>query len=197
MEALIARIRPVKGSTMIARLCLAVTLAAVSTAASAHITFAEPQAPAGSYYAGSLRVTHGCGASPTVSIRVAIPEGVDTARPQPKAGWTLRIEHAPLAHPFASESGTMVTERVTAITWTGNLPADEFDQFGLMLKLPAKVGPLYFPTRQTCASGENGWVNVPATPDAWHATKLPAPMLIVTAAPGSAPMDMGPMHMGH
>ena len=81
---------------------------------------------------------------------------------------------------------------MTAITWTGALPADEFDQFGMMLKLPAATGPLYFPTTQRCVVGSNAWVTKPATPDAWHATRMPAPMLIVTDAAASAPMD----HMG-
>jgi uncharacterized protein YcnI len=170
--------------------CFASALLLASTAASAHIVFAEPQAAAGGYYAGFLRVSHSCGASPTVSIRVEIPAGVDSARPQPKPGWTLAVEHAPLAQPIHSESGALVTERVSAVTWTGNLPADEFDQFGLMMKLPAEAGPLYFPTTQRCAAGVNAWVNKPATPAAWHSTPMPAPMLILTEAAAGAPMDM-------
>ena len=179
------------------RVILAVAAILTSTAASAHITFAESEAQPGSYYAGFLRVSHGCEASPTVSIRVEIPGGIDVARPQPKPGWTLAIEHEPLARSIRSEMGSLVKERVSAITWTGNLPADEFDQFGIMLKLPASAGPLYFPTVQRCASGSNAWVNRPATPDAWHATKMPAPMLVViSGASTTTAASMAMDHMG-
>lgn len=149
-------------------------------AARAHLVFAEPQAVAGSYYAGFLRVTHGCGAADTLSIRVEIPADVVSARPQPKPGWTLAVEHKPLATPIRGEGGALITERVSAITWTGRLPADQFDQFGIMMKLPATPGALYFPTVQRCTSGSNDWVNLPATPEAWHATKDPAPILTLT-----------------
>lgn len=152
--------------------------------AHAHIVFADPQATAGSYYAGFLRVSHGCGLADTVSIRVEIPAGVLSARPQPKPGWTLAVEHAPLPKPIQGEGGTTITQRVAAITWTGRLPADQFDQFGIMMKLPGAPGALYFPTTQRCTSGSNAWVNLPASPEAWHATKNPAPMLMLTAAHG-------------
>ncbi|QKR98502.1 YcnI family protein [Sphingomonas sp. CL5.1] len=161
---------------------LAAVSALTGAAAEAHIVFAEPEAPAGGYHAGFLRVTHGCGDSPTRSIRVEIPEGVISARPQPKAGWTLAIEHQPLKAAVKGEGGALVTERVSAITWTGDLAADQFDQFGVMMKLPAAAGPLYFRTVQRCAVGSNDWVNIPASPAAWHMTAMPAPMLLLRAA---------------
>lgn len=156
--------------------------ALLPAAAPAHIVFAEPEAPAGGYYAGFLRVSHGCGASPTRAIRVELPAGVISARPQPKPGWTLTIEQAPLAVPIRGEGGATITRRVSAITWTGTLPADQFDQFGIMMKLPADSGPLYFPTRQSCESGSNDWVNRPADPARWHETAMPAPVLMLRRA---------------
>lgn len=165
-----------------ARPILAAFALLLPAAAGAHIVFADPQAVAGSYYAGFLRVGHGCGPADTVSIRVEIPAGIVSARPQPKAGWTLTVEHAPLATPIKSEGGAVISERVAAITWTGRLPADQFDEFGIMMKLPDTAGPLYFPTVQRCTSGSNDWVNLPPSPEAWHATKSPAPMLVLTPA---------------
>lgn len=159
----------------------ALALAVVPTAAGAHIVFAEPQATAGGYHAAFLRVSHGCGESATVSIRVELPSGVIVARPQPKSGWTLKIERQPLATPVRGEGGGAITERVSAITWTGRLPADQFDQFGLMMKLPEIAGPLYFPTTQRCEVGVNAWTALPASPEQWHATPTPAPMLMLTA----------------
>lgn len=163
------------------------SLALTGAAASGHIVFAEPEAQAGSYYAGFLRVSHGCGESPTRSIRVEIPESVISARPQPKPGWTLAIEHQPLRKPITGEGGRLITERVSAITWTGELPSDQFDQFGVMMKLPPDAGPLYFRTVQRCAQGSNDWINIPAAPAAWHMTAMPAPMLVLRA---SAAHDM-------
>lgn len=162
---------------------IALAALCLSTGASAHVVFDQPQASAGGYYTGFLRVTHGCGESPTVSVRVDIPAGVVSARPQPKPGWTLKIDREPLATPIKSEGGAIITTRVTAVTWTGALPADEFDQFGVSLKLPDVAGPLYFPTTQRCATGVNAWTAIPASPEQWHATPSPAPMLILAAKP--------------
>lgn len=168
---------------------LLIALSLLAAPASAHIVFSQGEAPTGSYYAGFLRVSHGCGASATREVRVEIPESIASARPQPKPGWTVRIERAPLARPVPTEGGGTLTERVAAIVWTGGtLPADQWDQFGIMMKLPGTAGALYFPTRQRCEAGENAWVNIPASPDAWHATPSPAPMLVLTAPP-PMPMD--------
>jgi hypothetical protein len=158
-------------------LCLLAS--ALPCAAAAHVVFSEPAAQAGGYYTGFLRVSHGCGDSPTVSLRVAIPEGVVSAKPQPKPGWTLKIDTLPLAKPIAGEGGSQITQRVSAITWTGRLPIDEFDQFGLSLKLANAPGPLYFPTIQRCDKAENDWTMIPDSPEHWHALERPAPMLIV------------------
>lgn len=169
---------------------LSLIAAALPGAATAHIVFSEPQAEAGGYYAGFLRVGHGCGESATVSVRVSIPESIITARPQPKAGWTLKIEKVALVKPIVGEGGGQITQRVTAITWTGRLPIDEFDQFGLSMKLPDAAGPLYFPTVQRCDKGENDWTTIPDSPENWHHVDRPAPMLMLRSG---APME----HMNH
>ncbi|WP_174284573.1 YcnI family protein [Sphingomonas bacterium] len=165
----------------IARHCAALAATLTTTMAHAHIVFADPAGMAGSYYAGFLRVSHGCAGSPTTAIRVEIPVGVTVARPQPKPGWTLSIEKAPLPAPVRSEDGE-VRERVAAITWSGRLDPDQFDQFGIMLKLPAAPGPLYFPTLQQCATGRNAWTMIPAAGQPWHSVKSPAPVLEITPA---------------
>lgn len=161
---------------------LALACLSPSTAA-AHVVFAEPEAAPNSYYAGFLRVSHGCGDSPTRAIRVEIPDGVNVARPQPKSGWTLDIERAPLAASISGEGGHAITERVAAITWRGELPADQFDQFGIMMRLPDQTGPLYFRVTQTCAEGEQRWEQIPALGAAWHSAPHPAPVLTLVAPP--------------
>ncbi|MGE0829162.1 MAG: YcnI family protein [Hyphomonadaceae bacterium] len=151
-------------------------LALSAPAALAHVVLAEPRAEAGGYYAGFFRISHGCGASPTVAVRIEIPDGITTARPQPKAGWRLLVERETLAQPIQSEGG-LITERVRAITWRGRLPADQFDQFGIVMKLPAQAGPIYFRTIQTCADGERRWIDIPADGQAWGSLPNPAPVL--------------------
>ena len=147
----------------------------------AHVVFAEPEAAPNSYYAGFLRLSHGCGDSPTRSVRVEIPDGVNIARPQPKAGWTLGIERERLATPIRGEAGHEITERVTAITWSGELPADQFEVFGIMMRLPDQTGPLYFPVIQTCADGEQRWTEIPPAGAAWHSVPRPAPVVTLVA----------------
>lgn len=160
-------------------------LLVIAGSASAHVVFAEPQTAPNSYYAGFLRVSHGCDGSPTRAVRVEIPAGVDIARPQPKPGWTLEIEHEPLATPVRAEM-SMVTERVTAITWRGELPADQFDQFGIMMRLPDRSGPLYFRVTQICAEGMQSWTDIPAPGAAWNSVPHPAPVLTLATPTESA-----------
>lgn len=156
--------------------------AALAAPASAHIVFAPAEATAGSYYAGEFRVGHGCGDAATRAVRIEIPEGIMTARPRPKPGWSVAIERAPLATPILSE-GREQRDRVAAITWRGNLPSDQFDGFGLMLKLPAdRSGPLYLPVRQTCGDETVVWSEVAAAGHTGSPLKHPAPTLTVHPA---------------
>lgn len=155
----------------------------LASAASAHIVFAEPEAKPGAYYAGFLRVSHGCGDSPTHAIRVEIPEGVSIARPQPKPGWSLEIERTALATPIRAEGGHQITERVSAITWRGELPADQFDQFGIMMRLPEQSGIIYFPVVQSCANGATAWSQIPPPGAAWGSVPHPAPVLSLQTPP--------------
>ncbi|MBI1328972.1 MAG: DUF1775 domain-containing protein [Alphaproteobacteria bacterium] len=147
------------------RVFLAALLAAlVPLKASAHVVFADAMADPGVYYAGFLRVGHGCDGSPTLTLTVTIPDGVDMAHPQPKPGWTL-------------ETAKDKNGRVTSITWRGRLEADQFDQFGVLVKLPKVEGPLYFPTKQVCEKGEQNWSDIPKPEQDWHDVPHPAPVV--------------------
>jgi hypothetical protein len=159
--------------------------AAMATPAAAHVVLAQPQATSGGYYAGFFRVSHGCKGSPTVTLRIEIPEAVISAKPQPKPGWSHSVERTPLAEPRPSESGP-VTHRVTAITWRGRLDDAEFDQFGVMMRLPNQSEPLYFPVIQTCETGERRWTEVPRSGQSRHELESPAAMLELTPAVGAA-----------
>lgn len=167
------------------------TLAALllcATPASAHVTATPSSAPAASYAVVALRVGHGCGDAATTCLRVTIPEALRIARPQPKPGWRLEIEHAPLATP-ATVEGREQRDRVAAIRWTGSLPADQFDDFALLVKTPDSPGPLYLPVEQSCGGTVQYWAEQPGPGQSARDLKHPAPLLLIeppAADPGHA-----------
>jgi len=171
---------------------LVAALSGVCGAAGAHVVLTEPMAHAGAPYVGHFRVGHGCAGAATTAVEVRLPEGVTAAKPQPKPGWTLEIKREPLTQPVKGEGGGLLHERVAAVIWRGRLPDDEFDEFALMAKLPATLGPLYFPTLQTCEKGEERWTDIPAPGAAWGSVPHPAPVVTLEAG-GEDPMA----HMHH
>ncbi|MET1027087.1 MAG: YcnI family protein [Dongiaceae bacterium] len=153
-------------------------LLAAPTLAFAHITLETPEAAAGGYYKAVLRVPHGCAGSPTTAIRVQIPDGVQGAKPMPKPGWKLEVKKVKLQQPYQDE-GTTVTEDVGEIDWSGgNLPDAYYDEFIFRAKLPATEGKtIYFPVIQTCAKGEDKWIEIPAEGQGEDSVETPAPSL--------------------
>ncbi len=147
----------------------------VASAAQAHITLTPATAEAGHSFAGAFRVGHGCAGSATKGIRVVLPPAVTSARPQAKPGWTIKVEHA---------VGPEGKDRVAAIVWSGGLvPDDEYDDFGVMLGLPAKAGPVFIPVVQTCEAGESRWDEIPSPGTSLHSLKRPAAVVEVIAPP--------------
>ncbi|WP_454718247.1 YcnI family protein [Caulobacter segnis] len=148
-------------------------LALLATPAAAHVVAVPDTAKAGSYSAMAFRVGHACAAGDTtLKVRIEIPDGVASARPQVKPGWTYVIERDdPKAAP-------------TAITFEGRLPDEAFDDFAVLMKLPATGDKLVFPVIQTCEKGESQWTEVPSpeAPDA----KLNRPAPTVTLIPVDA-----------
>jgi uncharacterized protein YcnI len=144
------------------------TCAAVfcATPALAHVSVDPGEAKAGAYQVLRFRVGHGCGNAATTTLRIETPQGLASARPQPKPGWTLTIE----------TDG----ERVAALVWRGGLPADQFDEFAVLAKLPAAAGVLYFPVVQTCGSEESQWTEIPDPGET--GLSHPAPLLRVLPA---------------
>ena len=143
--------------------------------AMAHVVAAPGEAKAGSYSAIAFRVGHACAAGDaTLKLRVEIPDGVASARPQPKPGWTIDIE----------KSDAKPEGRATAVTWTGRLPDDQFDDFALLMKLPPQAGSLVFPVIQSCEKGESQWTEIPdpERPD----EKLTRPAPTVRLIPATA-----------
>lgn len=148
----------------------------LATEAAAHVVAVPDTAKAGSYSAIAFRVGHACAAGDvTLKVRIEIPEGVASARPQVKPGWTYVVER-----------GTDPKAAPTAVTFEGRLPDEAFDDFAILMKLPATGDRLIFPVVQTCEKGESQWTEV-ASPDAPD-EKLTRPAPVVTLIPnGAAP----------
>lgn len=148
---------------------LAAFLALTPSLAAAHIVADPGTAVAGAYQPVVFRVGHGCGSAATTAVRVEIPAEMASARPQGKPGWRLEIERS--------------DEKVSAITWRGELPDEQFDEFAILFKLPDAPGAYYFPTVQTCGEQESQWTEIPA---AGERPSHPAPSLVVAPKAGQA-----------
>jgi uncharacterized protein YcnI len=165
------------------RFALCLFAMAAPLPAMAHVVAAPDTAKVGSYSAIAFRVGHACSAGDTtLSVRIEIPPGVVSARPQPKAGWTYALEREPGSDPKAAPS---------AVTFAGRLPDEAFDDFTLLMKLPAAGEALAFPVIQTCKKGESQWTEVadPAAPG--EKLSRPAPVLRLIPA---EPMPAGHQH---
>ena len=146
--------------------------------ACAHATLDRSEAPADSFFNTFVNVPHGCEGSPTLKVRVRIPEGVIGVKPQPKPGWELTIRNEKLEKPIVESHGRTITEVVAEVTWSGKLPDDNFDQFGIHMKLPDKPGEtLYFPVVQECERSAHRWIEIPAAGKSRGDYKEPAPFL--------------------
>lgn len=167
-------------TTMLA-LCGAIALG-VCAPAQAHVTLEQQQAAVGAVYKAVMRVGHGCKGSPTVAIRVRIPDGVIGVKPMPKPGWTLTTKIEPYAQPAKLFEHTL-TEGVREIAWTGgNLPDDWYEEFVFRGKLPD--GPagttVWFPVVQECAQGVHRWIEIPAAGKSPGDYPEPAPGVTLT-----------------
>lgn len=157
-----------------------------ASAANAHVTLETKSAPAGSTYKAILRVPHGCDGQATLKVRVRIPDGMYSVKPQPKAGWTLETVKGAYAKPYDNH-GTVLTEGVREVIWTGSLPDEHYDEFvfrGALDKELAADSMIYVPVVQECAEGAERWIEIPAAGQSGDDLKMPAPGFKITPASG-------------
>lgn len=159
-------------------------LALFSAGTQAHVVLDNQSAPVGSYYRGALRVGHGCDGSPVTRVVVTVPDGVQGAKPMPKAGWKIDIQRKTLAKPYSSH-GRTVTEDVAEISWTAKsvddyLPDAYFDEFVVFAKLPETAGKLYWKVAQVCEQGRIDWSEIP---EQGKAVKLKSPAAVLDVQP--------------
>ncbi|MFA5490463.1 MAG: DUF1775 domain-containing protein [Candidimonas sp.] len=144
---------------------IAVAVLSVFSAPSAHshITLQNQQAAIDGSYKAVLKVPHGCKGSPTVEIRIRIPEGVVDVRPQPKAGWSLQTVAGQYARSYDLH-GMQVNRGVKEVIWAGgSLPDDYYDEFVFVGYLSSDLIPdshLYFPVVQECERSTTHWIDM-------------------------------------
>ena len=176
-----------KGPTMSKRSCLILVAALTASPAAAHITLETKQATVGSYYKAVFAVPHGCKGSPTVKIRVQIPEGVIGVKPMPKAGWSVDVIEGKYANEY-DYHGNKLSTGVKEVAWSGGKLLDQnYDEFVISSFLTDNLKPnttLYFPVVQECESGVSRWIEVPAQ-EAKHSHEgnSPAPGLKLLPKP--------------
>jgi uncharacterized protein YcnI len=160
-----------------------IAVAAIVLAASpacAHVGLETKQATIGSSYKAVFTVPHGCAGSPTVKIRVQIPEGVIAAKPMPKAGWNVEAIRGKYATEY-DYHGSKLSEGVKEVVWSGGkLPDHHYEEFVVSTFLTAGLKPnstLYFPVVQECEQGVSRWIDIPKGEGESHGSgsKTPAP----------------------
>lgn len=166
----------------------AVLTLASSTAALAHATFANVPVKLGSYVAATLQVPHGCDGKATNEVRIKLPEGFISAKPQPKAGWELEIITGDYKNSYDNHGKAVTSGPVEIRFKNGNLPDEFYDTFTIYGKVAAAdpATGLAFPTVQLCgADATVAWTDIAAAGQDPHDLKSPAPVLKIAAAEGA------------
>lgn len=153
---------------------------ALAGPAEAHVTLETAEATVGASYKAVLMIGHGCGAEPTLRVKVLMPEGFIGVKPMPKAGWTLETTRAPYARTYEAPH-VKASEGVREIIWSGgSLPNDWYDEFIFTGVIAADLNPgttLYFPIVQECEKSAEKWTEIPSDDAHAHHLESPAPGL--------------------
>jgi len=151
--------------------------------ASAHIGATPTSTAAGSTSIITFGVGHGCDGAATTSLTFQIPDEITTVKPVQSALWDIEIVNEDLATPVVDSHGAEVTTRVSEVVFTAKEPLPDafYDSVSLRVGLPDAAGEtIYFPVIQSCETGENAWINIPASED--DEVDSPAPAITITEA---------------
>ncbi|QNO36758.1 YcnI family protein [Protaetiibacter sp. SSC-01] len=154
-------------------------------AASAHVTFDENTAEAGSYALLTLKAPNESETAATVSLTLTLPADTPftSVRTVPVAGWTAELVRETLPEPVTVGDGT-ITEAVTRIVWTADAGAGlrdgELGLFPVSLGPVPDTGSIVLPVDQGYSDG-----SVVSWADTEDGADHPAPVLYVNDAPAS------------
>jgi periplasmic copper chaperone A len=127
----------------------------------AHVTVEGLATAWGAEQTASFLVGHGCSGSPTIRVKIRIPEGIVEIRPAEKQGWTLDVVSAPYAS-VQHLKGAAIKEGVREVIWFGELPTDRQDRFIIYLSIADEISDqesVLFPVVQECRNGVENWID--------------------------------------
>lgn len=160
--------------------------------ASAHVSVDPNKTAANSYALLTFGVPHGCGTSGTTKVAINLPEELTDATPTVNANWTVEKVTENLTEPRKLADGTSITKRTSQIVYTAKAPLDPHmrDALVLSVKLPDAAGKtIYFPTYQTCETGNTDWIEIPKDGQSEDDLKSPAPAISITPAAAEGDHD--------
>lgn len=164
--------------------CLIFLAALATSPASAHVELEGAQAAIGVDYKAVFIVPHGCAGSPTIKLRVQIPEGVIATEAKPIDGWQVDTVKGKYASEY-DVKGAKVSEGIKEVDWSGGkLPDKTRQEFVIETYLTDSLKPnttLYFPIVQECEQGVSRWIEIPPEgANHAHEGKWPAPGVKLT-----------------
>jgi uncharacterized protein YcnI len=169
---------------MMIRFSLPIAALLAAAPASSHVFLEGKQADIGAEYKAVFVVPHGCAGSPTIKLRVQIPEGVIATEAAPVAGWNVETVKGKYAAEY-DYKGAKVSDGIKEVAWSGGkLPDKTRQDFVVATYLTGGLKPnstLYFPVVQECEQGVSRWIEIP--PDGAthsHEGKWPAPGVKLT-----------------
>jgi uncharacterized protein YcnI len=141
---------------------IAATLVLTSTtAAYAHVTVKPAEVKVGQYQNFTVSVPTEKDL-PTTSLKLVIPDGLQSVRPNVKPGWKIELK----------KQGEGEDTKVTEINWTaGSIPADQRDEFVFSAKTPTSEANLQWKAYQTYQDGSIvSWDQDPTSKDESEST---------------------------
>jgi uncharacterized protein YcnI len=154
---------------------LAAGVMGLAPPATAHVGTLPSEVHKGGTFEVGFGIGHGCEGSPTVAVRLQVPDGVSSVRPVVKPGWTIELV----------KDG----DRVTQVNWTGGSVDDAlYDRFTIRGQIEDRVADesvVYFPIVQECAVGVHRWISIPA--EGQPEPDEPAPGVTVLPAEAGGP----------
>ncbi|NTF07462.1 DUF1775 domain-containing protein [Agrobacterium rubi] len=165
--------------------CAALLASVSAFPAFAHTSFVNPTAEQESTIVAALQVPHGCeGGLATTEVRIKLPEGFISAKPQPKAGWEIEIMEGDYQKSYMNH-GSEVKNGPLEIRWKGgDLPDAYYDTFNVQGKISGVDAGTNLPFKVTQVCGKKGtanWDEIAAKGQDAHALKNPAPTIHVVA----------------
>ena len=172
----------------------AALLLTAASGASAHVGVTPDKTAANSYALLTFGIPHGCEESGTTKVAITLPAELNDAQPTVNPNWTVEKVTEQLAEPRKLADGTSITKRTSQIIYTAKAPlAHELrDALVLSVKLPDAAGStLYFPTLQSCETGQTDWSEIARDGQDPHSLKAPAPSITISdAADAHAPASL-------